>query len=70
MTEKGNTVYVHVLDWPDPVMAIPAIAQGGEIGRHAEKRPEGRLPNVNGGTLLRLPKAQLDPVDTIVVLER
>lgn len=69
VTEKGNKVYVHVLDWRDELLAIPAIpnVKSAAMLKSGQKVD---FQNVSGGTLLRLPKAQLDPVDTIVVLER
>jgi alpha-L-fucosidase len=68
-TEKGNRVYVHVLDWRDELLAIPEIpnVKSASLLKNGQKVD---FQNVGGGTLLRLPKTQLDPVDTIVVLER
>ncbi len=69
VTEKGNKVYVHVLDWRDELLAIPAIpnVKSAAMLKNGQKVD---FQNVSGGTLLRLPKARMDPVDTIVVLER
>jgi alpha-L-fucosidase len=69
VTEKGSTVYVHVLDWRDDLLAIPAIpnvksATMFKTGQKVE------FQNVRDGMLLHLPSTQRDPVDTIVVLER
>jgi alpha-L-fucosidase len=68
-TQKGNKIYVHVLDWSDELLAIPPVAnvKSASILKTGQKVS---IQNVRGGLLLRLPKAQLDPVDTIVVLER
>jgi alpha-L-fucosidase len=66
-TRKGSKVYVHVLDWPDEVLALPRID-----GVQSAKLFAGGTPvsvkTVEGATLLHLPPGR-DPVDTIVVLE-
>jgi alpha-L-fucosidase len=68
-TQKGGKIYVHVLDWSDDVLALPKLPKirkatllGG--GRAVE------IKEIPGGTLLRFPLTDRDPVDTIVVLER
>ncbi len=69
VTQKSNKVYVHVLDWRDELLAIPAISnvRSASILKTGQKVD---LRDVNGGLLLRLPKERPDPVDTIIVLER
>jgi alpha-L-fucosidase len=67
-TAKGDRVYVHVLDWQDPVLAIPSIRSF----RRANFLGSGRaaeLVNVNDATLLMLPPDARDPIDTVIVLE-
>ena len=69
MTEKGNRLYVHILDWPDEVLSMPAIPKV----RSAKMMANGSavdIQQVNGATLLRVPQGQRDPVDTIVIIER
>jgi len=68
-TEKGSEVYVHILDWKDGYLALPALdkvkgAHWFGSGERVEIAP------LNGGMLLRIPESQRDAVDTIVVLER
>ncbi len=69
VTQKSNKVYVHVLDWRDELLAIPAISnvRSASILKTDQKVD---LRDVNGGLLLRLPKERPDPVDTIIVLEQ
>jgi alpha-L-fucosidase len=69
VTEKGNKLYVHVLDWQDDVLAIPQVANVKSaviLGSGAKVEVE----QVKGATLIRVPQAQRDPIDTIIVLER
>ena len=68
-TRKGNTVYVHVLDWPDGPLVIPGLgapvrSARALVGDHPvkyEARPDGSL-------LFELPAAR-DPYDTVLAVE-
>jgi alpha-L-fucosidase len=68
-TEKGDKVYLHVLDWKDEYLALPelsGITQAHLYGSGTKLE----LSKLNGGSLLRLPAENRDPIDTIVVLEK
>jgi alpha-L-fucosidase len=68
-TEKGNTIYVHVLDWPDELLALPKLPKI----KSAKLWPGGQavsIKEVAGGALLRFPSADRDPIDTIIALEK
>jgi alpha-L-fucosidase len=68
-TQSGSKIYVHVLDWNDEVLALPKLPKI----RKATLLASGKVVEVKeipGGTLLRFPMTDRDPVDTIVVLER
>ena len=67
-TRKGNKVFVHVLDWPDELLAIPDIPNV----KTAKVFPGGTpvtMRRAEGGLLLRLPAGVRNPIDTIIVLE-
>ena len=69
-TQKGNRVYVHVLDWKDAVLSLAAAAEAREDGvalRRTAKPVKFTLDK--DALLLRLDPKALDPLDTIVVLE-
>jgi alpha-L-fucosidase len=66
-TRKGSKVYVHVLDWPDEVLALPRIEGVRSAAMFTGGTPVS-VKTVEGATLLHLPPGR-DPVDTIVVLE-
>jgi len=68
-TQKGNTIYVHVLDWKDDYLALPEVP--GVTGAHRfSGGAKLDLQKLKGGMLLHLPAQVHDPVDTIVVLEQ
>lgn len=66
-TKKGRTVYAHILDWPDRVLALPAIP-GGVKSARILGGGEVKVGVTNGAVLLDLPEGR-DPIDTIVAME-
>jgi alpha-L-fucosidase len=68
-TKAGRTIYVHVLDWSDPELVVPAV--GGAV-RAAHALATGavvkhqQLPG--GSLLLELPPAR-DPYDTVIAVD-
>jgi alpha-L-fucosidase len=69
VTEKGNKIYVHVLDWKDELLALPRIP-GIKSASLLKNGQAVKVQQMSTGTVLQLPAGQLDPVDTIVVLEK
>ncbi len=68
-THKGDRVYLHVLDWSDPVLALP---RPPKRLRSASYLKDGRavpFTEEKDALLLHLDPAAADPIDTIVVLE-
>lgn len=68
-TRRGDTVYVHVLDWPDPLLALPPLP--GRV-RSARALATGRTVEFDAGgegVVLRLPAAGPEMVDRVIVLE-
>jgi alpha-L-fucosidase len=68
VTQKDRKIYVHVLDWPDEVLAMPLVPQPRSAKLLASGTPVP-VSMTKQSTLLRLP-AERDPIDTVVVLER
>jgi alpha-L-fucosidase len=68
-THKGNTVFVHVLDWADDGLLVPPLP--GKV-RAARLLTDGRpvtFVQQSEGVILNLPADRRDPIDTIVALE-
>jgi alpha-L-fucosidase len=68
-THKGSRVYVHVLDWKDPVLALPRPSRGVKSATLLSGGAPVRFTLDKDALLLRLDPTSLDPLDTIVVLE-
>jgi alpha-L-fucosidase len=68
-TQKGNKTYVHVLDWEDEVLALPVLPKAVKKAALLVGGRPVKFQSVDGGLLVHLPKADRDPIDTVVVLE-
>lgn len=64
-TAKGDTVYVHVMDWPDRALVIPALPKKV---KSAKVMGGAAVPvrAVENGLLLQLPEGGRDAIDTVV----
>jgi alpha-L-fucosidase len=67
-TRKDNTVYVHVLDWPDRALLVPSLGavKGARFLANGAKADVRVVPE---GVLITLPEQPLDPYDTVVAIE-
>lgn len=68
-TQKGNTVFVHILDWRDDSILIPSW---GKKVRSAKLFADGttlQFSQNDYGILIKVPAGRHDEVDTIVQLE-
>jgi len=67
-TRKGDTVYVHVLDWPDETLALPRL--GGKVATARFVKDGGRAAFAEdaGGVRVTIPAAARDEIDTVVAL--
>lgn len=67
-TRKGNTVYLHILAWPEDVLKLPALP--ARIVKSSVLT--GGLVSVNqsdSGVEISVPKSDRQEIDTIVALE-
>jgi alpha-L-fucosidase len=67
-TRKGNTVYVHVLDWTDPSLLLPALP--GKIASATLLKDGRAVPFVqqSEGVIVTVPPDRRDEIDTVVAL--
>ncbi|MFN7931989.1 MAG: alpha-L-fucosidase [Bryobacteraceae bacterium] len=68
-TTKGKTVYVHVLDWVDPLLVIPGFGKSVKSAKMLVGGAAVPVKQVDSGWLLNLPGSGRDAMDTVVALE-
>jgi alpha-L-fucosidase len=68
-TQKGNKVYVHILDWPDASLALPPLSGIVKAAHFLKDGSRGEVSEAAGGLVLRIPPSARDDSDTIAVLE-
>jgi len=75
ITKKGGTLYLHVFDWPkDGQLSVPAFDGSKNLSTAhllAEKATSLTVSHTEaGGIQISLPSNPLDPIDTVVVLNK
>jgi len=68
-TQRGSTVYVHVLDWNQPVLALAGMPRPVHAAKLLRDGSSVEFSVVKGGLVLRIPEAQPGEVDRVIVLE-
>jgi alpha-L-fucosidase len=68
-TQRANKTYLHVLDWPDNLLVLQGLPKPVKKASLLSSGRPVKLQLLDGGLLLDLPKADRDPIDTVVVLE-
>ncbi len=67
-TWQGNRLYAHVIDWPEDMIAIPAMPQRILRVRSLTSN-EVILEKPNGELFVRVPPADRQAIDTIIEIE-
>lgn len=68
-TSKGNQIYVHILDWRDPTIALPVMQQKIKAAKFLKDNSRAEFTQNEYGTLIKIPASAVDEFDTVVVLE-
>jgi alpha-L-fucosidase len=68
-TQRGATVYVHVLDWNAPVLALPSLPRPVRSARLLRDGSSVEFSAVKGAVLLTMPESRTDEVDRVIALE-
>jgi alpha-L-fucosidase len=69
-TAKGNKVYVHILDWPDRQLSLPAMSGKIRSAKLFSDKSPVKITQSPEGVILTLANAPAaDAIDTIVELE-
>ncbi len=67
-TQRGDTVFVHVLDWEQPLLALPALPKRVASAAMLDARTPVSFTQNAEGVVLTLPPAREGEVDRVVVL--
>lgn len=67
-THKGNKIYVHVLKWNAPLLALPPIKQSIAGGQELLSGTKVQVTQTGEGVVLHLPGAAKGQVDRVIVL--
>jgi alpha-L-fucosidase len=69
-TQKGDTVFVHVLDWDDSALLLPPLPRRVKSARLLADGRALTVQQTAAGLTVNLPDASArDPYDTVVALE-
>jgi alpha-L-fucosidase len=68
-TQKGDTIYVHILDWQDPALLLPKLDRQITDATMLGTGDKVEVVAADYGTVLKLPTSANNPVDNIVVLK-
>ena len=67
-TQRENKIYVHVLDWAAPLLALPPV-QGKIVAAHALLDNQAiNFTQNSDGVILKIPSAQNEEADRVMVL--
>ena len=68
-TRRGDSVFVHVIDWSDPVLAIPAFGKRLLRASMLRTRAPVRFTQNGDAITFELPRATAEDLDRVIVLE-
>jgi alpha-L-fucosidase len=68
-TQKGNTVYVHILNWHDESLVLPAWGKQVKSAVLFKDKSPVKFQQNDFGISLKIPKSRFDEVDTIIELQ-
>ena len=68
-TQRGEKVYVHVLDWPDASLALPKLKRRVKAAAYLKDMSKASFRELDDSLVLTLADAARDPYDTVVVLD-
>jgi alpha-L-fucosidase len=68
-TQKGNKVYVHVLNWHDESLVIPSWGKKIKSAKFFNDKTPVKFIENEFGITLKIPKAKFDDIDTVVELD-
>ena len=67
-TQKENKIFVHVLNWNAPLLALPPIPEKITSAKMLPDSSAAEFMQNANGVILKLPAGKADEVDRVVVL--
>jgi alpha-L-fucosidase len=67
-TQKGTTVYLHVLDWPDETLSLPKPPGKVTAARFVKDGTRAAFVEDEAGVRVTIPAGRRDDTDTVVAL--
>jgi alpha-L-fucosidase len=67
-TRRGNTLYVHILDWPEDALKLPALP-AKIVRSRLLTGGQATVTQTAAGVEISIPKADRQQIDTLVALE-
>ncbi len=68
-TQKGNKVYVHLLNWHDETLTIPRLSKKVASAKLFKDKAALKFNENDFGVNIQIPKSQRDEIDTVIELE-
>jgi alpha-L-fucosidase len=68
-TQKGNKIYVHILEWQDETLTLPKLGKKVVSAKLFKDKSPLKFIENDFGVSIKVPKASMDEIDTIVELE-
>ena len=68
-TQKGNKVYIHILDWQDESLIVPSWGKKIKSAKLFTDKSSVKFSENDFGITLKIPSSKMNEVDTIVELE-
>ncbi|HMV09939.1 MAG TPA: alpha-L-fucosidase [Cyclobacteriaceae bacterium] len=69
MTQKGNTCYVHILNWQDETLILPSLGKKVVSAKMFSDKSAIRFADNEFGVTLKIPEAKRNEIVTIIELE-
>ncbi len=68
-TQKGNTIYVHILNWQDETLTLPKLGHKVVSAKLFSDKTALKFIENEFGLSVQIPKSKMDDIDTIVELQ-
>jgi alpha-L-fucosidase len=68
-TQKGNKIYMHILDWQDETITLPKLGKKVVSAKLFKDKSVLKFIENDFGVSVKVPKASMDTIDTVVELE-